>query len=82
MTVTRILAWLVTQEGVEGGKSVHTRVVNNPRLLLRQSSGAMQRAAKIFFQQGKDTEFARAAKLMEEINRFRKALEQGGQKTQ
>lgn len=51
-------------------------MASNPAFLVRQSSLAMQRAAKCLFRQGRDTEFARAARLMEEINRFRRELEQ------
>lgn len=54
---------------------MRVRVVRNPRFLVRQASQAMQRAAKGFFQHGRDAEFARAAKLMEEINRFLREME-------
>jgi hypothetical protein len=43
--------------------------------MVRQASMAMQRAARAFFQQGRDVEFVRAARLMEEINRFQNELD-------
>lgn len=54
---------------------MRARVTRSPRILVRQSSLAMQRAARGFFQRGREMEFARAANLMEEINRFLKDLE-------
>lgn len=44
--------------------------MKEPIILVKRAATAMKQAARELFEQGRDTEFAKAAKLMEEINKF------------
>ncbi len=45
-------------------------VMREPRALVKRAASAMKQAARELFEQGRDADFAKAAKLMEEINKF------------